>query len=434
MRGQWGFLIGGVVFGLGLVFTGLGLFDSHTTEALPFGVVMVIVGFALSAPSLTAMRTTLNEPELRAPSIDAPSELAPPLTVKCPSCAAPAPLRLSAPKTVSCRHCGTTSALPAALSSTLERAATLARQREAGEQKISAVLSSLPLKHEQLRARIARARTVLVVTSVTFIVFGWSRRLSATDWHGWMVFGALALPVALVVSTFFSRRVPELSRQVVGHWAALKLPGIEGLGCRVCGAPLPSKTASVLTCEFCGADNLAGHEVHALVAHDAAWATTGALAVGRRSAKADELSAFAVLSFPVLTLVVWFAIGAFAGGIGLRALGFMEFAPWSSLPLALVNRGDEKCVAWVEEKGDQLDLRFGGNDHQLVSREEFERLAVEKHLDASSLNGKSLNGRKIEKVYIELGRAYRVEARPEFGGTLYFPSWDLGGELLCVTE
>lgn len=432
MRGQWGFLIGGVVFGLGVVFTGLGLFDSHATEALPFGVVMALVGFGLAAPSLRAMSQTLREPELRAPLLTAPSELAPPLTLKCPACAAPAPLRLSTPQTVTCAHCATTSPVPPALALALTRAAALARQREASEQKISAVLTSLPQKHEQLRARIGRIRWALVAASLCFVALGWSRRLSATDWHGWLLFGALALPVAVVAANFFARRVPELSRQLVGHWAALKLPGIEGLGCRVCGGPLPSKSQSVSTCEFCGADNLTGKEVHELVARDAEWASTGALAVGRRSAKADELAAFAVFSFPVLTLVVWFALGAFAGGVGLRAFAYLEVPPWKSLPLALVKQGDAQCVAWVEERGAELELRFGGDDHRTVSREEFERLAVDQHFDPTKLTGQLLNGRRVEKVCVELGRAYRVKAHTALG-TLYFPAWDLGGERLCVT-
>lgn len=426
MRGQYRFLFGVVAFGLGLVFTGLGLFDSHTTEALPFGVVMVVVGVAVAAPSLGALRRTLAEPELRAPSLETPSETAPPLTVKCPSCAAPAPLRLSDPASVTCGHCGTTSPFSEALRQTLTKAAALARQRESGEQKISEVMRSLPEKQTQLVARLSMTKWGLVALSVLCIVIGWSRRLTSTDWHGLVAFGVLALPVALAVGTYFARRAPQVSRQLVGHWAALSLPGVSGLGCRVCGAPLPEKPASVLTCEFCGADNLAGKEVQALVAHDAAWATTGALAVGRRSAKADELAAFAVRSFPVVTLLVWFGIGAFAGGIGLRAIGWMEYAPWSSLPLALVKRDLQTCVAWVEERAGQLELRFGGDDTRTVSPEEFERLAVDK-------TGRSLNGREVKKVYILLERAYRVEARTD-GKTLSFPSWDLGGELLCVSD
>lgn len=431
--GKWGLLSSVVLGGLGLVFTGLGLFDSHATEALPFGVVMLVVGVVLGLPSLRAVSATLREEDVAAPSLDAPSELAPPVAMKCPSCAAPVPLRLTSPRAVTCGHCGATTPLSPAMTQALTRAAELAKQREASEQKLTEVLQRLPQKHAHLRSRLTLVQGVLVAVSAASVLFGWATRLRDETWHGYLAFGLLALPVAVVVAAVFKRWVPRLTKRVVGHWAALQLPGVDGLGCRVCGAPLPKRPAAVLSCEFCAADNLAGPEVHALVAHDAAWLTRGALAVGRRSAKADELAAFAVFSFPVVTLVAWFAIGAFAGGVGLRAIGWIELEPWPSLPLALVKRAEGACVAWVEPRGEQVELRFGGDDTRTVARAEFEREAIEQHLRPATLVGKSLNGKKVEKVGIELHRPWRVEASTS-SGTLYLPAWDLGGELLCVTH
>lgn len=431
--GQRGLLSSVVIGGLGFVFTGLGLFDSHTTEALPFGVVMLVVGVVMALPSWKAVRATLRDEALVAPSLDAPSELAPPMTMKCPSCAAPAPLRLSNPTAVTCAHCGTTSPVPASLASALSRAAALVKQRDAGEQRITEVLRGLPAKHVALRARLLKLAAGLGGLGVLVALFGWGRRLSEDDWHAYVLFALFATPAAVLLGLTFARLVPRLARSLVGHWAALQLPGVQGLSCRVCGGPLPTKAAAVLACEFCGADNLAGKEVQALVAHDAAWASTGALAVGRRSAKADELAAFAVTAFPVVTLVVWFAIGAFAGGAGARALGRLETAPWSSLPLALVKTPQGDCVAWVEPVGGEVRLHFGAEDKRTVSREQFERDAVEPHLVTSALVEKHLNGHRVQRIYIELNRPFRVQAETT-AGWLSFPAADLGGQSVCLTE
>lgn len=394
---------------------------------------MVVVGAALARPSWKAVRATLREESTLTPSLEAPSELAPPMTMKCPSCAAPAPLRLSTPNTVTCAHCGTTSSVPPTLAAALARAAELVKQRDAGEQRITDVVRSLPARHEALRSRLLQLAAGLGGVGLLAAAFGWARRLSDDAWHGYVLFALFATPAAVALGLAFARLVPRLVRSLVGHWAALQLPGVQGLSCRVCGAPLPSKPAAVLACEFCNADNLAGKEVQALVAHDAAWATKGALAVGRRSAKADEVAAFAVTAFPVVTLVAWFAVGAFAGGTGLRAVGRIEVTPWSSLPLAVVKTSKGPCIAWVEARGDEVRLHFGGDEKRTLTRTEFERDAVEPHLLATSLVGKSLNGRAVKRVYAELGRPYRVEATDGVG-TLYFPAADLGGESLCLSE
>ena len=53
--GKWGCLSAVVAGGVGLTLVGLG-FDSHTTEAMPFGAVLLLVGVIIGVPSLQALR------------------------------------------------------------------------------------------------------------------------------------------------------------------------------------------------------------------------------------------------------------------------------------------------------------------------------------------------------------------------------------------
>jgi hypothetical protein len=227
--------------------------------------------------------------------------------------------------------------------------------------------------------------------------------------------------------------IPRVATGIVGHWAALQIPGVEGLACRVCGAKLPSVAAPVLECEYCSAESLAGPAVQALVAKQAGHAVRSVLSVSQRDAKADELAAFSLVAFPLVTLVGWFAVGAYAG-LGGRDLGEIHIPP-AEIEFAVVRvKGKGVCAAARILRGDQLELRFSGEVSKQLNPPELAQYAVEQNVNAKWFIGQHVNGLgKIDDVYSLLESPNRVEGRLDTL-PLYFPYDGLGGQEICLDE
>lgn len=417
---------------VGLVLVGLGS-QRKTKEAMPFGVVAVLVGFALAAVALSTRETAVPVTTSGDPSLG-PVDAEPPISVKCGTCGSPAPLRLSDPTHATCAHCGTRFALPASLAAVLKAADLAVRAQGEAERRISAILKSLPEKHVAWSARLWRISGGLAALAALTLIVGFTRRNVDIFWTSYVLFGVASGAIALGLGRSLARLIPRVAQSIVGHWAALQIPGVEGLACRVCGAKLPSVAAPVLQCEYCSAESLAGPSVQALVAKQAGHAVRSMLSVTQRDAKADELAAFSLVAFPLVALVGWFAVGAYAG-LGGRALGRLHVAP-AAIEFAVVRvAGRGACVAARLPRGDQLELRFSGNESKQLLPSELAQFAVEPNVHAKWFVGHRVNGLglKLDDVYSLLESPNRVEG--SLGGvSLYFPYDGLGGEVICLDD
>ncbi len=308
-----------VVGGVGLVLFLLG-FDGHTTEALPFGVAGLIAGAVIAQPSWKALRAASQPEGAWRPPAGAPALDAPPSSVKCENCGSAAPLRLDLGTHAECAHCHHRTPLPRELAGRLEAGAAAVRAQARADRQIAAVITTLPERERELTSRLSKLTRALVAGAALAGLYGLAVMRSNSAWQGFVAFALLAGPVSWQVGRRAARELPRVVLGIVGRWSAHVLPGVKGLTCRVCGAPLPERAAPVLRCEYCEADNLASPEVISRVAANAQHAHASVLSLNRQSREADELAAFSLVALPAVVLVVWFAIGAFTGGVGLRMM------------------------------------------------------------------------------------------------------------------
>lgn len=425
---------------IGLALVGLGT-QPNTTEALPFGLVTLVVAAVLGAIALSARLGTLEvrqEVGSTAERVGA-VEQAPPSSVRCENCGSPAPLRLADPTHATCAHCGTRFALPATLAAVLKAAGLAVRARSEAERRISAILQALPEKHVAWRARLLRSSGGLAAIALMVAIFGWTRRYDDFQWFGYVTFGVMSGTIAILLGRSLGRLVPRVAQGIVGHWAALQVPGVNGLACRVCGAALPSVAAPVLRCEYCASDNLAGPSVQALVAQQAGHAVRSVLSVAQRDSKADELAAFSTVAFPVVTLVAWFAVGAFGGGVGGRALNELKLAPAKSefAVVRVVREGGapQACVAARLQRGAQLELKFDDDHSAHLAPAELAPYAVEPNVNADWFIGHRANGMgPILEMYTYLRSLDRIEGSQGENLSLYFPYDGLGESFICLDD
>ena len=422
-KGRWRFLIGTTLLGVGLVLTGLG-FDSHTTEALPFGVVTLAIGVGVSWKPWRALRAARRD---ASPGVEVEvvgESSSPPSSVKCGHCGSASPIRLESPSVSTCEHCGHRNALPAELAKRVAAAAVWVKAHERAERQIAEVVASLPEREAALSSRLRAITLTLTLVAVGLVAYGVSRRHGDQAWHAFVCFGVLGGLTALVLGTRARAAVPSLVTGVVGHWTALRLEGGKGLSCRVCGGPLPGVASAVLRCEFCGSDNLAGPAVLARVAARAIHAVLSVGGVEGRSREADEQAAYSIVSLPVFVLLAWFGIGAFAGGVGLRALGDVTFAVDESVPYVVV----DGCIGVVEEDG---EVRFSATEKRKVS-------PLPPTVPITSFIGKRLSGKgKLLRVWRTVEFFDRNEGAFLYEylqqeGTVTFPSRTGYGEALCL--
>jgi hypothetical protein len=217
--------------------------------------------------------------------------------------------------------------------------------------------------------------------------------------------------------------VPKVTWGIVGHWTAVRLPGVAGLSCRVCGAPLPTVVAPVLRCSYCAADSLATPAVLERVERESRHARAAELSMAAGHRRADELASFSLVALPVVVLVAWFGIGAVAGGAGGQALGDVELPADDDARFSLV-RG---CVAAVEPKGKGALLHFSHDERENATTPPA-TMAPTKFI------GRRIGDAKLTSVYRYVRYPARHFGRLDSGREVYFPSLVGGGERLCLQD
>jgi hypothetical protein len=332
------------------------------------------------------------------------------------------PLRLETPAYGVCVHCQLRSELPADLARQLAAGAHAVREQAVAERQVARAIASLPDRERSLRARLGGLVVALVACAALAATWGCLQRTTDSSWHGFVAFAVAAAPVAVFVGGWAMQLVPKVTWGIVGRWTALRLPGVAGLSCRVCGAPLPTVVAPVLRCRYCTADSLATPAVLERVERESHHARAAELSMGAQQRRADELASFSLVALPAVVLVAWFGIGAVAGGVGLRALGGVTLSADDDARFAVV-RG---CIAAVEptEKGARLHFSYD-------ERENATKMPAA--IGPTRFIGRNIGGRgKLVSVYRYVRWPARHFGRLDTGVEVDFPSTVGGGSRLCL--
>jgi len=421
--------------GVGVVLLGLGLMPA-TTEALPFGAVLFVIGLIAAVPSAlwlftgwAAKRDQPSAAEQAAGPVHAPASIA------CPSCGGAAPLCLADPTHSTCPFCRTRFALPADVSRALSEGSAAVGRQAAAERQMESTLTSLASHEQAWKLRLALVVLGLFFASAVVAVLGFAIRTSSDSWHGYFAFGSAASATTLVLGLAALVIVPSTVRRIVGHWAAIRLPGEAGLGCRVCGGPLPATVAPVLRCTYCSADNLASSSVMQKVSASARRAEQSMLAVSARKARGDELAARSLRAFPLVVAVAWFAVGAASGSVVFAIARDVTIWADPGERFSLIRTGpDEVCLAAVEVDGDRAQIFLSADQRRTVSRGELARSAAADPVTPSSLVGRSSSRGRIVSVYRPLNHLGMHRGRVEGGSEIYFPNIHGGGESICLYD
>lgn len=421
--------------GVGLVLLGLGLMPA-TTEALPFGAVLFVLGLIIAAPSAlwlftgwAAKRDQASAAEQAAGPSRAPASIA------CPSCGGAAPLCLADTTHSTCPFCRTRFALPADVSRALSEGSAAVGRQAAAERQMASTLSALAVHERAWKLRLALMVVALFFVSAIVALVGFAIRESSDSWHGYFAFGSAASATTLVLGLAAAVIVPSTVRRIVGHWAAIRLPGEAGLGCRVCGGPLPATVAPVLRCGYCSADNLASSSVMQKVGASARQAEQNMLAVSARKARGDELAARTLRVFPLVVAVAWFAVGAASGSVVFAIAHDITIWANSSERFSLIRTGPaEVCLAAVEIDGDRAQLFLAADQRRTVSRADLARYSAADPVAPSSLVGRSSSRGRIVSVYRPLNHLGMHRGRVEGGTEIYFPNTLGAGERICLED
>jgi hypothetical protein len=436
-RGWGGCLFALLLGGAGAVLTALGLAPA-TTEALPFGAALLGLGVIVGVASALRVRGTLPGDA----GSGAPGDVAarPPTTIACAQCGAPAPLCVSEPTHATCSHCQARMALPAELVERLRRSAALLERQRGAERQISATITKLAARERSFGVRLAVLTVLLGCLALGAATFGWLVRLERSDWHAIVALGGAAGATTLGLAASAALIVPRLLRRIVGRWTALELPGARGLACRACGAPLPAMAAPVLRCGHCDADNLAGSDVVARLARGVRAAEQRVLAVAEGRRQGEEIAAFALVAFPLIALLTWFAAGAVAGSVVIGVGSEIELPPDGEQRYVLVRTGPRgaarPCVARIEASDDRTTLALGGLV-RTIEPDRLRRIGVGAPFAAGDLVGRNVRARletgRVVSAYRRLAYLRSHVLRLENGSEVYLP-WDEGGQSVCLDE
>jgi hypothetical protein len=411
----------------------------HTREALPFGAGLFLLGMIAGVVGALSLRSGFTERDAPPAAGVAFGPARPPTTVACPSCGGPSPVRVAEPQHSSCPFCGARFPLPPEVTARLEHAARLLQHQAAGERHIARSVAMLAARQRGWLLRVFAIALVLGTIAFLAAVFGWVQRYDRSDWHAWFAFGATSVVATGVVALLGALIVPAWMRRIVGHYTALKLPGVEGLACRACGGPLPAQSAPVLRCGYCSADNVAGRDVLARLAAEAASTARGALAIDQRRRVGDDVASAALVAFPLLVFLAWFAAGAAAGSV-LIAIGHdiqLDANPDSRFAVVRIEGQPRACLAAMEVfEGGQVGLYVRAGVKLSVPAAELARYSVREPISAEWLIGKSVHTghgeEHVASLYRRLGYLASHVARTASGSEVYLPWPDGGGELACL--
>lgn len=421
--------------GAGLVLLVLGSMPA-TAEALPFGAGLLVLGLIAAVPSGFALFSGWSEQrdaEDVVAGASAPTR--PPASVTCPGCGGAAPLCLADPTHSTCPFCRVRSPLAPEISRLLaEGGAALSRQT-AAERQMAATVASLAQHERAWKLRLGFVVAVLFFVSAVVALFGFVVRESSDSWHGYFAFGTAGSAVTLFLGLTAALVVPATVRRVVGHWTAIRLPGEAGLGCRVCGGPLPAIVAPVLRCSFCSADNLASGSVLGKLTASARTAERRTLAVSQKKARGDELAASSLRAFPLIVALAWFAVGAASGSVVFAIARELTLWPSSDQYFSLIRTGsDQVCLAAVERDGDRAELFLSSTMRRTLSVADLARHSAADPIRANTLEGRRTTRGRIVSVYRPLNHLGMHRGRLESGSEIYFPNRHGAGELVCLED
>jgi hypothetical protein len=422
--------------GVGLVLLGLGLMPA-TTEALPFGAIALLLGLCAAVPSAVALfrgwAAKPAEPSAAPGYASGPAR--PPASIACPSCGGAAPLGLAEPTHSSCPFCRSRFALPPEISRLLSEGAAAVGRQSAAERQLAATVASLAEHERSWKLRLAVVVGLLFFVSAIVGVIGFAIRELSDSWHGYFAFGSAASTSTLVLGLIAALIVPPAVRRVVGSWTAIRLPGQTGLGCRVCGGPLPATVAPVLRCSYCSADNLASAEVMRKLSASARQSEQGVLAVSARKARGDELAASTLRAFPLIVALVWFAVGAASGSVVFAIARELHVWPSSSERFSLVRTGPgEVCLAATEIEGERVELYLSAGERRTISRADLARYSAADPIGPSALEGRQTTRGRIASVYRPLNHLGMHRGRLADGTEIYFPNVLGAGQQICLTD
>lgn len=320
-RGGTGCVVGFCLVLVSVVLMLLGN-ERSTRELMPFGVLLLPIAMGVGVFGGVALTRyfTATTSEDTGPSVAGGAPAArPPAMVQCPQCGGAAQIRLADPTAGNCAFCRTRFPLPAELAHAVGHAASVLHQQAAAERQVEASIAELAAHEVQWTKRLRRTTTWLAGLGGAMALVGLLMMNVDHDWPYYVGTGLAGAAVAAGIGLAALHVVPPAVRNVVGRWSAIRLPGENGLGCRVCGGPLPALVAPVLRCTYCGADNLASGEVMAKVAATAQHAQRSVLAVAARRQRGDDLAAVALKSLPLVVglawIVVFFLANPVIGGI-----------------------------------------------------------------------------------------------------------------------
>lgn len=429
-----GFLV--VLAGVGLVLLGN---ESRTEEAMPFGLALLPIGVVIGLVGIVALarhfRSSTEDESAHPHGGQAPPPR-PPASIQCPQCGGAASIRLADPTHGNCGFCRARFPLPHDLAWAVQAAAAVVHQQGQAERQIEAQIAELASHEVAWTRRLGRITLGLASLGGLMVLGGLALMRVDHDWPYYVGSGLAAGSTALVLGLVALRVVPPAVRQVVGRWTAIRLPGQAGLGCRVCGGPLPAVVAPVLRCPYCAADNLAGSEVLAQVEATARHAQRGVLAIAARRQRGDDLAAVALRSLPLVVGLSWIVVGALTNPV-VRAFLDMELPPGSE-PFEVLRvdagGGARACLAATEEASGGTVVHLRAGVQFTVTPAQLAAYRVTPPISPDALVGRWVTGGRVADVYVTPRRPGARFGHREDGGEIWFPTTDGGGSLICLDD
>ena len=404
-----------------------------TREALPFGIGLALIGAVAGLIGTIGLVTGLRSDEPAGEVALGLNAARPPSTVVCPGCGGSAPVRVAEPTHSSCPFCHSRFPLAVELASRLQHAALLLQRQAESERQIASSVASLAARQQGWVLRVLGVAAALSAIAFASAAYGWIFRADNHQWYAWLSFGLTSLFATALLAVLAVLTVPPWMRRILGRWSALRLPGVEGLACRECGAPLPPARTPVLRCSYCAADNVAGREVLQVLAAGARAKSRSALAVAERRRVGEEIAAAGFVAFPLLVLLTWFAAGAAAGSLVIALARDVELEPDDDQRYAVVRADGRVCLAATRTAGSKVALYLRAGSKSELSANELPRYSVHEPVSAAWLVGRTLDtGARVRSAYRRFDYLTSHVLRTDAGAELYLPWPEGGGELVCL--
>ncbi len=409
LLGGFGCLTAVLAGGVAVVLSVLGV-RAASREALPFGLVLLALApfvAVIGAAALSAgLRRRGFESEAGAPELAA----RPPAVLACTACGSPMALCISNPSRTHCAHCHTERPVPESIAGALQRAAQHVAEKDASERQISGVTALASSRRRLWMLTLLLLSVGLTAIGLICAWYGYVSRLGDEDWIGWVAFGVASALIVPPLSIAGGLVLGAVTANAARRWTALTFPE-GGLGCRVCGGPLPTKVAAVLRCDYCAADNLAGSDVLRRVADSVGHAQRELFGATTRKRSTEEAASITLVSFPAFVLLVWFGLGAFSGTAVLSLADHVELAadPDARFVLVRASLNDASppmaCFAAIDDG--RVHLGGGPGNSRSLSSDELGQMRLGPAVGPEWLVGRRVTGVGIHTATHQVLSVYR---------------------------